>query len=148
MASVNKVILIGNLGADPELRRTADGQAVCALRVATTSRPRDREDGTTAEVTEWHRVVVFRQQAGVAGEYLRKGSPVYIEGRLRTRRWTDKDGRERWTTEIEASDLGLLGGRGERSQAPVTVAAPGSPVLPAAPAMPARVEDWAKDIPF
>jgi single-strand DNA-binding protein len=143
MASVNKVILLGNLGAEPELRRTADGKAVCALRVATSSRWLDRASGETREATEWHRVVLFGRLAEIAGEHLHKGSPVYVEGRLRTRRWTDREGRERWTTEIEAAELGLLGA----PSLPAAVAKAEASV-PAPAVMPARVEDWMKDIPF
>lgn len=109
MASVNKVILIGNLGADPEQRAFANGDAVCNLRLATSEQWKDKATGEQREITEWHRVVLFRRLAEIAGQYLRKGSPVYIEGRLRTRKWQDKDGQERYTTEIEASEMKMLG---------------------------------------
>ena len=111
MSSINKVILIGNLGADPERRATASGDTVCTLRLATTEKWKDKAAGEMRESTEWHRVVLFRQLADLADQYLRKGSSVYIEGRLRTRKWQDKEGRERYTTEIEASDLRFIGSR-------------------------------------
>jgi single-strand DNA-binding protein len=107
MASVNKVILVGNLGADPEVRHTATGDAVCTLSLATTEKYKDKS-GTQQEVTEWHRVTMFRRMAEIAGEYLRKGSSIYIEGRLKTRKWQDKNGQDRYTTEIEASEMKML----------------------------------------
>jgi single-strand DNA-binding protein len=110
MASVNKVILVGNLGADPEMRSTAGGDAVCTLRLATSEQWKDKASGETREATEWHRVVLFRRLAEVAGQYLKKGSPVFIEGRIRTRKWQDKDGHDRYTTEVEASEMKMLGG--------------------------------------
>jgi single-strand DNA-binding protein len=111
MASVNKVILIGNLGRDPEVRYTPSGAAVCNLRLATTRNWKNRDSGERQEETEWHSVVLYDRQAEVAGEYLRKGRPVYIEGRLKTRKWQDKDGNDRYTTEIVAETMQLLGGR-------------------------------------
>ena len=111
MASVNKVILIGNLGRDPEVRYTPGGSAVCNVGIATTRNWKNKESGERQEETEWHRVVFFDRLAEVAGEYLKKGRPVYIEGRLRTRKWTDKDGVEKYTTEIYAEQMQLLGGR-------------------------------------
>lgn len=128
MASVNKVVLIGNLGADPELRSTASGDAICNLRIATSDRWKDKSTGEWRETTEWHRVVLYRRLAEVSGDYLRKGSSVYIEGRLRTRKWTDRDGKERYTTEIEGIEMKILGSPGERnaedmgSKAPKAVA--------------------------
>jgi single-strand DNA-binding protein len=110
MASVNKVILIGNLGRDPETRYTADGAAITNVSIATTRRYKDAA-GQPQEETEWHRVAFFGRLAEIAGEYLRKGRPVYVEGRLRTRKWTDKDGNERYTTEIVAENMQLLGSR-------------------------------------
>lgn len=111
MASINKVILIGNLGADPEIRATATGESICNLRLATTEKWKDRTTGDSRETTEWHRVVLYRRLAEIAGEYLKKGAPVYIEGRLRTRKWQDKEGKERFTTEIEADELKMLGSK-------------------------------------
>ncbi len=110
MASVNKVILIGNLGRDPETRYTADGAAITNVSIATTRRYKDAS-GQPQEETEWHRVAFFGRLAEIAGEYLRKGRPVYVEGRLRTRKWTDKDGNEKYTTEIVAENMQLLGSR-------------------------------------
>lgn len=112
MASVNKVILLGNLGADPETRYSPDGSAITNVRLATTDTWKDKATGERREATEWHRVVFFGRLAEIASEYLRKGSPVYIEGRIRTRKWQDKDGNERYTTEITADAMQLLGGRG------------------------------------
>ena len=111
MASINKVIIIGNLGRDPEVRYTPSGAAVCNLRIATTRNWKSRDSGERQEETEWHSVVLYDRQAEVAGEYLKKGRPVYIEGRLKTRKWQDKDGNDRYTTEIVAETMQLLGGR-------------------------------------
>ncbi len=111
MASINKVIIIGNLGRDPEVRYTPNGSAVCNLGIATTRSWKNKDSGERQEETEWHRVVMFDRLAEIAGEYLKKGRPVYIEGRLRTRKWTDKDGVEKYTTEIYAEQMQLLGGR-------------------------------------
>jgi single-strand DNA-binding protein len=110
MASVNKVILIGNLGRDPEVRYLPSGDAVANLSVATTEKWKDKS-GEQQEQTEWHRVAFFGRQAEICGEYLRKGSQVYIEGRLQTRKWTDKDGNERYTTEIRGDRMQMLGSR-------------------------------------
>lgn len=109
MASINKVILIGHLGADPEQRAFPNGDAVCNLRLATSEKWKDKTTGDTKDETEWHRVVLYRRLAEIAGQYLRKGSQVYIEGRIRTRKWQDRDGQERYTTEIEASEMKMLG---------------------------------------
>lgn len=111
MASVNKVILIGNLGRDPEVRYTPSGAAVCNLSLATTRNWKNRDSGERQEETEWHRVVLYDRQAEIAGEYLKKGRPVYIEGRLKTRKWQDKEGKDTYTTEIIAETMQLLGGR-------------------------------------
>ena len=111
MASVNKVILVGNLGADPEVRYMSNGEAVANVRLATTESWKDKNSGEKWEVTEWHRVVFYRKLAEIVGQYLKKGSSVYIEGRIRTRKWQDKEGQERYTTEIEATEMQMLGGR-------------------------------------
>ena len=108
---INKVILIGNLGADPESRTTPGGLTVTNIRVATTEKRKDRQSGDLVEETEWHRVVMFDRLAEVAREYLRKGSQVYIEGQIRTNKWQDKDGNDRYTTEIIGRDMQMLGGR-------------------------------------
>lgn len=110
MASVNKVILIGNLGRDPEVRYMPSGDAVATLNLATTEKWKDKS-GEAQEQTEWHRVSFFGRQAEICGEYLRKGSSIYVEGRLQTRKWTDKDGNERYTTEIRGDRMQMLGGR-------------------------------------
>ena len=111
MASVNKVILIGNLGRDPEIRYLPSGDAVANLRIATTDKFKDR-NGEQQEVTEWHSVAFFGKQAEICGQYLKKGSQVYVEGSLRTRKWQDKDGNDRYTTEIRGDRMQMLGGRG------------------------------------
>ena len=111
MASVNKVIVLGNLGRDPEVRYTPNGNAVCNLRIATTRNWKSKDSGEKMEETEWHSVVLYDRQAEIAGEYLKKGRPVYVEGRLKTRKWQDKEGRDQYTTEIIAEQMQLLGGR-------------------------------------
>jgi single-strand DNA-binding protein len=115
MASVNKVILIGNLGRDPEVRYLPDGGAITNISVATTDVWKDKS-GDKQERTEWHRVAFFGRLAEIAGEYLKKGSPVYVEGRLQTRKWQDKEGKERYTTEIVANEMKMLGSRGGGSE--------------------------------
>src|ERR1700726_989926 len=109
---INKVILIGNLGADPETRAMPSGTTVANLRIATSESWRDKQSGEQQERTEWHRVALFGRLAEIAGEYLRKGSQVYIEGSLRTRKWQDKQGNERFSTEIVGNELQMLGSRG------------------------------------
>lgn len=128
---VNKVILIGNLGADPEVRYTPSGEAVATLRIATSETWKDKQTGQTQERTEWHRVVLFGKLAEIAGEYLRKGRQVYIEGALRTRKWQGQDGQDRYTTEIVAREMQLIGGRGEG-----TALDQGAPAYPEASAPP------------
>ena len=118
MASVNKVILIGNLGADPESRFAPSGDAICNIRLATTETWRDKSTGERREATEWHRVAFFGKLAEIAGQYLRKGSQVYIEGSLRTRKWQDQSGQDRYTTEIRADEMKMLGRR-EGGDAPM-----------------------------
>lgn len=113
---INKVILIGNLGADPEVRYMPQGGAVANMTIATSESWTDKATNERKEQTEWHRVVIYQRLAEIAGEYLRKGSKVYIEGKLKTRKWTDKDGIERYTTEIVANELQMLDGRGEGQQ--------------------------------
>jgi single-strand DNA-binding protein len=108
---INKVILVGNLGADPESRTTPGGLTVTNIRVATSEKRKDRQSGEFVEETEWHRVVMFDKLAETAREYLRKGSQVYIEGQIRTNKWQDKDGNDRYTTEIIGRDMQMLGGR-------------------------------------
>jgi single-strand DNA-binding protein len=111
MASINKVILIGNLGRDPEVRYTPNGAAICNVTIATSRNWKDKNSGERMEETEWHRVVFYDRLAEIAGEYLKKGRSVYVEGRLKTRKWQDKDGVEKYTTEIIADQMQMLGGR-------------------------------------
>ena len=108
MASINKVILVGNLGRDPETRYTPDGAAITNISVATTDKWKDKQSGESREATEWHRVAFFGKLAEIAGQYLKKGSQVYIEGRLRTRKWQDKEGNDRYTTEVVARTFQFL----------------------------------------
>ncbi len=111
MASVNKVIIVGNLGRDPEVRYTPNGGAVCNVSIATSRVRKNKDSGDKTEETEWHRVVFYDRLAEIAGEYLKKGRSVYVEGRLQTRKWTDKDGVEKYSTEIIANEMQMLGGR-------------------------------------
>jgi single-strand DNA-binding protein len=111
MASVNKVILVGNCGRDPEVRYTANGAAICNISLATSRQWKDKTTGDRQEETEWHRVVFYDRLAEIAGEYVKKGRSVYVEGRLKTRKWTDKDGVEKYTTEVVADQMQLLGSR-------------------------------------
>lgn len=151
MASVNKVILVGNLGADPETRYMPNGDAVCNIRLATTESWKDKQSGEKKELTEWHRVVFYRKLAEIAGQYLKKGSQVYLEGRIRTRKWTDKEGQERYTTEIEANEMQMLGRREGAGEMPPreSGASRSAPAKPAA-AAPAggNFNDFEDDIPF
>lgn len=118
MASLNKVILIGNLGKDPETRYAPSGDAICNLTIATSESWKDKATGEKKEQTEWHRVVMFQKLAEIAAQYLAKGSSVYIEGRLQTRKWQDKDGTDRYTTEIRADQMKMLGGKSDGASAP------------------------------
>ena len=111
MASVNKVIIVGNLGRDPEMRTFPDGGSICNVAIATSRQWKDKTSGERQEETEWHRVVFYDRLAEIAGEYLKKGKSVYVEGRLKTRKWTDKDGVEKYTTEIIAQEMTMLGAR-------------------------------------
>jgi single-strand DNA-binding protein len=152
MASVNKVILVGNLGADPETRYMPNGDAVCNIRVATTESWKDKQSGEKKEITEWHRVVFYRKLAEIAGQYLKKGSQVYLEGRIRTRKWTDKEGQERYTTEIEANEMQMLGRReGMGDSGPRESGGGGGRAAPAKPAATSSgggFNDFDDDIPF
>jgi len=152
MASVNKVILIGNLGADPETRYLPSGDAVANIRIATTEVWKDK-GGEKQEHTEWHRIAFFGKLAEIAGEYLKKGSPVYIEGRIRTRKWQDKEGQDRYSTEIVADRMQLLGSRGGGTESgarePKPAAAEsGGGAKPAAKKSGASFDDMDDDIPF
>ena len=165
---INKVILVGNLGADPETRYTASGSAITNIRIATSESWRDKQTGENQERTEWHRVVFFNRLAEIAGEYLRKGSQVYVEGSLRTRKWQDQSGQDRYSTEIVASEMQMLGSRGgemgarpqqqssgfrdtpPQQQAPQQQQQPGGGGQPAAQQQAPAVEDnfTDDDIPF
>jgi len=142
---INKVILIGYLGADPETKSMPSGTSVANLRLATTEGYKDKQSNEWQERTEWHNVALFGRLAEVAGEYLRKGSQVYIEGRLRTRKWQDKQGNDRYSTEIVANDMQMLGGRGAGASAE---SRPASKSGAAEPASTAEREDFDDDIPF
>lgn len=141
MASVNRVILVGNLGADPETRFMPSGDPICNLRLATTDSYKDKSSGEKKESTEWHRIVMFGRLAEIAGQYLKKGSQVYIEGRIQTRKWTDKEGQERYSTEIVANEMKMLGKREaseERNEPPVDYPRRDKPSF----------DDLGDDIPF
>jgi single-strand DNA-binding protein len=154
MASVNKVILVGNLGADPETRYMPSGDAIANIRLATTFRWKDKQSGENKEETEWHRIVFRGRLAEIAGEYLKKGSPCYVEGRIRTRKWQDKEGQDRYTTEIMADNMQLLGSRsgaGEprTDREPAEATDGGAPKPAAAKKAPAGgIGDMDDDIPF
>jgi single-strand DNA-binding protein len=156
MASVNKVIIIGNLGRDPETRYMPEGGAITNITVATSYQWKDKATGDKKEETEWHRVAFFGRLAEIAGEYLKKGSPVYVEGRLRTRKWTDKEGQERYSTEIVAEEMKMLGSRGDRGDsagAPPRESAPREAAAPRTADAKAKkpaggFDDMEDDIPF
>ena len=150
---VNKVILVGNLGRDPEVRYSPNGSAVANITLATSESWKDKTSGEKQEKTEWHRVVFFGRLAEIAGEYLKKGAQIYVEGRLQTRKWTDKEGHERYTTEIVAGEMQMLGSRGgagapsdnfNQDQAP----AENTSAKKAAPSNAAVAGDFDDDIPF
>ncbi len=168
---INKVILVGNLGADPETRFMPSGAAVTNVRLATSESWKDKNTGQMQERTEWHRVVFFNRLAEVAGEYMKKGSKIYVEGKLVTRKWQDKDGKDQYTTEVHASEMQLLdsrtgGGAGQSSdggydsyaasyddyaapaQAPAPQRAPASRPAPQPAPVAAKVDDFDDDIPF
>jgi single-strand DNA-binding protein len=146
MSSVNKVILLGHLGADPEMRYTQSGDAVCSIRLATSESWKDKQTGEKKEVHEWHRVVFYRSLAEVAGQYLKKGSQIYLEGKLKTRKWQDKDGHDRYTTEIEGHELKMLGKREGQEQAPRRE--PPAEERRPAPKKERAFDDLGDDIPF
>ncbi|HQT81790.1 MAG: single-stranded DNA-binding protein [Ferrovum sp. 37-45-19] len=151
MASVNKVILVGNLGRDPEVRYSSDGAAIANISVATTDVWKDKS-GEKQEKTEWHRVAFFGRLAEIAGEYLKKGSQVYLEGRLQTRKWQDKEGQERYTTEVIADRMQMLGGRsmaGGSSEPPMDMQSEHpSPASGGTTKAATKFDDFADDIPF
>lgn len=145
---VNKVILIGHLGADPDTKSMPSGTAVANLRIATTEGYKDKQSNEWQERTEWHNVALFGRLAEVAGEYLRKGSQVYIEGRLRTRKWQDKQGNDRYSTEIIANDMQMLGGRGGAGAGAGAEARSAARAGDVEPARTGTSEDFDDDIPF
>ena len=155
MASVNKVILVGNLGADPEMRYLPSGEAVANLRLATTDTWKDK-DGNKQEATEWHRISFFGRQAEVCGQYLKKGSQIYVEGSIRTRKWQDKDGQDKYTTEVRGDRMQMLGGRqgmGQAGDAPPREGGgrggqEGGQKKPASPPAGGNFNDFEDDIPF
>ncbi|OOF59752.1 single-stranded DNA-binding protein [Rodentibacter myodis] len=120
MAGVNKVIIVGFLGNDPEIRTMPNGDAVANISVATSESWTDKNTGERREITEWHRIVFYRRQAEICGEYLKKGSQVYVEGRLRTRKWQDQNGQDRYTTEIQGDMMQMLGSRPQNQTATMT----------------------------
>ncbi len=141
---INKVILVGNLGQDPDTRYMPSGSAVTNLRIATSEQWKDKQTGEQKERTEWHNVAMFGKLAEIAAEYLRKGSQVYVEGKLRTRKWQDKQGNDRWTTEVVADEMQMLGGRGGGA-APMA----SEPASSSGPGFPDRGgDDFDDDIPF
>lgn len=156
MASVNKVILVGNLGRDPEVRYSPDGAAICNMSIATTSSWKDKASGEKREETEWHRVVMYNRLAEIAGEYLKKGRSVYIEGRLKTRKWQDKDtGADRYSTEVVADQMQMLGGRDSMGQGGHAADAPDGidsarprQQRPASNSSSGGAADMSDDIPF
>jgi single-strand DNA-binding protein len=153
MASVNKVILVGNLGADPETKYLPSGDAVTNIRIATTDRWKDKASGEMKEATEWHRIAFFGRLAEIAGQYLKKGSQVYVEGSLRTRKWQDKEGQDRYSTEIRADSMQMLGARagsGEpRPEGARASAEPKAAAAATAAKKPAgKFDDMEDDIPF
>ena len=158
MASVNKVILVGNCGRDPEVRYAPSGAAICNISIATSSRRKDKTSGDMVEDTQWHRVTFYDRLAEIAGEYLKKGRPVYVEGRLKYGKYTDKDGIERNTVDIVATEMQLLGGReggtapeeGAPSRGAPAASAAGKPAAASRPAgKPATgFDDMDDDIPF
>lgn len=151
MASVNKVILVGNLGADPEMRYLPSGEAVANIRIATTDTWKDK-DGNKQESTEWHRISFFGRQAEVCGQYLKKGSQIYVEGSIRTRKWQDKDGQDRYSTEIRGDRMQMLGGRQGMGDAPPRESGGAGPAAagnrPAAQPAGSNINDFEDDIPF
>ena len=143
---VNKVILVGNLGNDPDVKYTADGRAIANISIATTESWKDKNTGEQNDKTEWHRVVFFNRLAEIVSEYLKKGSQVYVEGKLQTRKWQDQRGQDRYTTEIVANEMQMLGGRSGGTGQQQRQAAPQQQAAPAAAAP--MMDDLDDDIPF
>ncbi len=151
MRGINKVTLIGHLGKDPEVRYTAGGAAVANITLATSETWKDKQTGEKQERTEWHRVVFFSRLADIVGEYLKKGAPIYVEGRIQTEKWQDQSGQDRYTTKIVANEMQMLGSKGDNMSA--ANAAPnntdfGQPASPSSASKPAATDDFDDDIPF
>lgn len=148
MASVNKVIIVGNIGKDPETRYAPSGDAFCSISVATTESWKDKQTGEKKTATEWHKIVFNGKLADIAGKYLKKGSAVYVEGQLRTRKWTNKEGIDQYTTEIRADQMQMLGGK-DSEQEPRQEQRPAQRQEPKqAPAQPGGFGDFDDDLPF
>jgi single-strand DNA-binding protein len=145
---INKVILVGNLGQDPETRYMPSGKAVTNLRLATSDSWKDKQTGEQREQTEWHSVVMYDRLAEIAAEYLRKGSQIYVEGRLKTRKWQDKEGKDRYTTEIIANEMQMLGSRGGDRPAAEPRGEPRTAPTQDRVAQPAAAGEFDDDIPF
>jgi single-strand DNA-binding protein len=145
---INKAIIVGTLGQDPEVRYTASGSAVANISVATNENWRDKTTGEAQERTEWHRIVLFGKLAEIAQQYLKKGSQAYFEGRIQTRKWQDQSGNDRYTTEIVANDMQMLGGRSGGGAAPMGEGGGGQSQSKPAPAETAPMDDGFDDIPF
>ena len=154
MASVNKAIIVGNLGKDPEVRYTASGEAICNITVATSDTWKDKATGEKKEATEWHRISFFGKLAEIAGQYLKKGSQVYVEGSIRTRKWTDKEGQDRYTTEIVVNEMTMLGGKSTGGSfevvenKPAAASSGGAAPAKPAPAAKGSFDNFDDDIPF
>lgn len=145
MASVNKIILLGNCGKDPETRHTASGMQVCSVSIATSSKRKDKNTGEYVEDTQWHRVIVYDKLAEIAGKYLQKGKQVYIEGRMKYGKYTDNNGNERYTADVIATEMQLLGSREEGQASPRQ---PAAQQRPPKPSTPQAQDDFDDDIPF
>lgn len=155
MASVNKIILVGNLGRDPEMRAFPSGDQVANVTLATTDKWKDKQTGEPREHTEWHRLVFNGRLAEIVGQYLRKGSQVYVEGSIRTRKWQDKDGQERYSTEIRVDQMQMLGGQRDAAPPPAPAHRPAARPAPAprqqrapAPRQGGGFDDFADSVPF
>lgn len=148
MASVNRVCLLGNVGKDPEVRYAPSGSAICNVTLATSRQWKDKTSGEKKEETEWSRLVFYDRQAEVVGEYVKKGSPIYVEGRLKTRKWADKEGVEKYTTEIIVSELQLLGKRDDTTERQQTHGEQRAAARPAPPKSSTGFDDMPDDIPF
>ena len=145
---VNKAIILGSLGQDPDIRYTAGGAAVANISIATNEQWKDKESGEMQERTEWHRVVFFGRLAEIVGEYLRKGSQVYVEGRIQTRKWQDKEGHDRYTTEIVANEMQMLGSKSGGTTASFDQSSPAEQSAPATSGAKSSNDDFDDDIPF